>query len=411
MERTTCVVVGGGPAGMVLGLLLARAGVEVTVLEKHGDFLRDFRGDTVHPTTLQLLDDLGLADRFARIPQSRISKIQLPLGPDGELFTMGDFSLLPIKHNYVAMVPQWDLLDMLADEGKSEPGFTLRMNTEATELIREGGRVRGVRYRTDSGQTGELRATITVACDGRKSFVRDMPELGLRDFPTPMDVRWFRVPRQEGDPEGLVGMLRKRAFQVLIDRRDYFQVASIIHKGSDAEGRSRPIEDFNAQLKREIPWLGDRELVRSWDDVKLLHVTLDRLRKWHVPGLLCIGDAAHAMSPVGGIGINLAVQDAVAAARHLAKPLREGRLRREHVAAVQRRRWLTTVLIQGFQRMIHENVVGPALRGEIDLGGSARLPLPVRAVSRLPFLRRLPPYLLAYGAIREKPPQEALRRQ
>ena len=409
MERTTCCIVGGGPAGMVLGLLLARSGVEVTVLEKHGDFLRDFRGDTVHPTTLQLLDEIGLADRFEQIPQSRISKIQLPLGPDGDLFTVGDFSLLPIKRNYIAMVPQWDLLDMLAEEGKSEPGFALRMNTEATELIREGGRVRGVRYRTASGETGELRATITVACDGRKSFARELPELGLQDFPTPMDVRWFRLPRQAGDPEGLVGMLRKRAFQVLIDRRDYFQVASIIHKGSDAEGRSGPIEDFNAQLRREIPWLGDRELVRSWDDVKLLHVTLDRLRTWHVPGLLCIGDAAHAMSPVGGIGINLAVQDAVATARHLARPLREGRLRRAHVAAVQRRRWLTTVLIQGFQRIIHDNVVGPALRGEIDLGDSAKLPLPIRAISRLPFLRRVPPYLLAFGAVREKPPREARR--
>nr|WP_245775572.1 FAD-dependent oxidoreductase [Saccharopolyspora flava] len=409
MERTTCCVVGGGPAGMVLGLLLARAGVQVTVLEKHGDFLRDFRGDTVHPTTLQLLDDLGLAERFEQIPQSRITKLQLPLGPDGSLFTMGDFSLLKIKYNYIAMVPQWDLLDMLAEEGKAEPTFSLRMNTEATELVREGGRVRGVRYRTASGETGELRADITVACDGRKSFVRDLPELELHDFPTPMDVRWFRLPRQEGDPDGLLGLFRKRSFQVLIDRRDYFQVASIIHKGSDAEGRSGPVEEFNAQLRREIPWLGDRELVRSWDDVKLLHVTLDRLRSWHVPGLLCIGDAAHAMSPVGGVGINLAVQDAVAAARHLARPLREGRLRRRHVVAIQRRRWLTTVLIQGFQRMIHEKVVGPALRGEIDLSGSARLPLPVRAVSRLPFLRRFPPYLLAYGAVRERPPRESLR--
>ncbi|GAB3685608.1 FAD-dependent oxidoreductase [Saccharopolyspora tripterygii] len=409
MERTTCCIVGGGPAGMVLGLLLARSGVEVTVLEKHGDFLRDFRGDTVHPTTLQLLDEIGLADRFEQIPQSRINKIQLPLGPDGDLFTVGDFSLLPIKRNYIAMVPQWDLLDMLAEEGKSEPGFALRMNTEATELIREGGRVRGVHYRTATGETGELRATITVACDGRKSFARELPELGLQDFPTPMDVRWFRLPRQPEDPEGLVGMLRKRAFQVLIDRRDYFQVASIIHKGSDSEGRSGPIEDFNAQLKQEIPWLGDRELVRSWDDVKLLHVTLDRLRKWHVPGLLCIGDAAHAMSPVGGIGINLAVQDAVATARHLAGPLREGRLRLRHVAAVQRRRWLTTVLIQGFQRIIHDNVVGPALRGEIDLGDSAKLPLPIRLISRLPFLRRVPPYLLAFGAVREHPPKAARR--
>jgi 2-polyprenyl-6-methoxyphenol hydroxylase-like FAD-dependent oxidoreductase len=394
---------------MVLGLLLARAGVEVTVLEKHNDFLRDFRGDTVHPTTLQLLDDLGLAERFAALPQRHLSRVRLPIGPADELFTFGDFASLPVKYNYIAMVPQWDFLDMLADAGKQEPTFSLRMNTEATELIREGGRVNGVRYRTADGETGELRATITVACDGRKSFVRTMPELGLRDFPTPMDVRWFRVPRQTGDPEGGIGLIRERTFTAMLDRGDYFQMASIIAKGTDGQGRNRPIEEFNEGLVRAFPWLAGRDLVPSWDDVKLLHVTLDRLRKWHVPGLLCIGDAAHAMSPVGGIGINLAVQDAVAAARYLAEPLRDGRLQRKHVAAVQRRRWPTTVLIQRLQRVIHDNVVAPALRGEIDFGKVARLPLPLRAISNLPALRRIPAYFLAYGAVRERPPKAALR--
>ncbi|GAA4860797.1 FAD-dependent oxidoreductase [Saccharopolyspora rosea] len=410
MERTTCCVVGGGPAGMVLGLLLARSGVDVTVLEKHGDFLRDFRGDTVHPTTLQLLDDLGLAERFAALPQRRIQQVRLPIGPGGELFTFGDFGLLPIKYNYIAMVPQWDFLDLLAAEGAREPHFTLRMNTEAVGLVRERGRVNGVRYRTADGTAGELRATITVACDGRKSFVRALPELGLRDFPTPMDVRWFRVPRRDGDPEGVFAMIHNGSFRLFLDRGDYFQAAWIIPKGSDAAGRSGPVEEFNRSLVASAPWLDDgRPLVADWDDVKLLHVTQDRLRRWHVPGLLCIGDAAHAMSPVGGVGINLAVQDAVAAARHLAGPLREGRLRREHVAAVQRRRMPTTVLLQRLQRMIHDNVVAPALRGDIDFGATARIPLPLRVANSIPWLRRIPPYFLAYGAMRERPPAQALR--
>ncbi|MER5394561.1 FAD-dependent oxidoreductase [Saccharopolyspora sp. NPDC002686] len=409
MERTTCCIVGGGPAGVVLGLLLARSGVEVTVLEKHGDFLRDFRGDTVHPTTLHLLDDLGLAERLDELPQRRLNRVSVPVGPNNELFALGDFSRLKMKYNYIAMVPQWDFLDLLADAGKQEPCFDLRMNTEATELIREGGRVNGVRYRTSDGSTGELRATITVACDGRKSFVRTMPELGLQDFPTPMDVRWFRVPRHPDDPVGAIGLIRDRAFMAMLDRGDYFQVAQIIAKGTDAQGRNRPVEEFNADLVHKIPWLAGRDLVADWDDVKLLHVTLDRLRKWHVPGLLCIGDAAHAMSPVGGIGINLAVQDAVAAARYLAGPLREGRLERKHVAAVQRRRWPTTVLIQRLQRVIHDNVITPALHGEIDFGNTARLPLPLRATAKLPWLRKIPPYVLAYGAVRERPPEAALR--
>ncbi|MCX2733935.1 FAD-dependent oxidoreductase [Saccharopolyspora sp. NFXS83] len=410
MERTTCCIIGGGPAGMVLALLLARSGVQVTVLEKHGDFLRDFRGDTVHPTTLQLIDDLGLAERFAELPQRKVETVRLPIDADGGFVTIGDFRLLPIKYNYLALVPQWDLLDLLADEAKQESGFELRMRTEVTGLIREGGRVNGVHYRDADGGTGELRADITVACDGRDSLARRLPELDLRNFPTPMDVRWFRVPRKEDDPAGLIGSIRDRTFTVLIDRGDYYQTASIIEKDSDADGRSGPIEEFNRRLRRLVPWLDDgRELVAGWDDVKLLHVTLDRLQKWHVPGLLCIGDAAHAMSPVGGIGINLAVQDAVAAARHLATPLREGRLRRRHVAAIQRRRWPTTLLIQGLQKVLHRNGVEPGLRGDIDFGDRTRLPRPLRLITRIPALRMLPPYLLAYGALRERPPREALR--
>ena len=410
MERTTCCIVGGGPAGMVLGLLLARAGVEVTVLEKHGDFLRDFRGDTVHPTTLQLLDDLGLAEKFARIPQRRLNQVRVPIGPDDQFVTVGNFEVLKSKYNYIAMVPQWDFLDLLADEGKQEDTFTLRMNTEATGLIREHGRVNGVRYRTSDGTTGEIRATITVACDGRGSPVRNLPELGLHDFPCPFDAWWFRIPRYGDDPAGAIAKVSKGLFLIFLDRGDYYQCAGIIGKGTDNERRARPISELNDTLVEFHPWLGDgRELLRQWDDVKLLDVRLDRLHKWHVPGLLAIGDAAHAMSPVGGVGINLAVQDAVAAARYLAEPLRTGTLQRHHVAAVQRRRWLTTVLIQGFQRIIHKNGVERALTGEIDFAETTRLPVIARLATRIPWLNRIPAYLLAYGAMRERPPKASLR--
>ncbi|EFL13193.1 predicted protein, partial [Streptomyces sp. C] len=237
-ERTTCCVVGGGPAGMVLALLLARAGVEVTVLEKHGDFLRDFRGDTVHPSTLSLLDDIGLAERFARLPQRRVSSVQLPLGQDRSLVTVGNIAALPGKYNYIAMVPQWDLLDLLADEARKEPSFRLRMDTGATSFLVERGRVAGVRYRTADGRTGELRATLTVACDGRGSLARALPELGLEGFPCPMDAWWFRLPRHEDDPSGLVGALGDRFFTALIDRGDYWQCAALIPKGTDSARRA-----------------------------------------------------------------------------------------------------------------------------------------------------------------------------
>ncbi|MBG0850497.1 FAD-dependent oxidoreductase [Streptomyces spinoverrucosus] len=411
-ERTTCCVVGGGPAGMVLALLLARAGVQVTVLEKHGDFLRDFRGDTVHPTTLALLDELGLSERFARLPQRRVTTIQLPLGPDRSLVTVGNIAALRRQYNYIAMVPQWDLLDLLADEAGREPAFSLRMNTEATSFLVERGRVTGVSYRTSDGRTGELRATLTVACDGRGSLARSMPELGLRTFPCPMDAWWFRLPRRDSDPHGLVGGVGDRFLSAMIDRGDYWQCAGIIPKGSDARLRAAGLDRFRDMYGAAVPWIADRmHTLASWDEVKLLDVRLDRLRRWHRPGLLCIGDAAHAMSPVFGIGINLAVQDAVAAARHLVGPLSDGAAGLPAaVRRVQRRRWPTTALTQGLQRFAHTNVIEPLLLGRPPLGDPKRAKRLTELVTTSRWVNRVPAYFLAYGALRERPPAASVRR-
>ncbi|WP_055489083.1 FAD-dependent oxidoreductase [Streptomyces sp. TP-A0356] len=410
MERTTCCVVGGGPAGMVLGLLLARAGVAVTVLERHGDFLRDFRGDTVHPSTLALLDDLGLAERFARLPQRRVTTVQLPIGADGSLITVSDISTLSGPYNYVAMVPQWDLLDLLADEARKEPSFSVRMSTEATSFLVERGRVAGVRYRTCGGRTGELRATLTVACDGRGSLARSLPELRLRQFTCPMDAWWFRLPRREGDPHGLVGGVGDRFLTAMIDRGEYWQCAALIPKGTDAERRAAGLERFMAEFSTAVPWLADRaHELRSWDEVKMLDVRLDRLRRWHRPGLLCIGDAAHAMSPVFGIGINLAVQDAVAAARHLVEPLRRGAVGLRDVRGIQRRRWPTTAAAQALQRLAHARIIAPVLAGHPPFGHPRRAQRMSQLLATAPWLKRVPAYFIGYGAMRERPPAASVR--
>lgn len=410
MERTTCCVIGGGPAGMILGLLLARAGVAVTVLEKHGDFLRDFRGDTVHPSTLALLDDLGLAERFARLPQRRVTTVQLPIGADGSLITVSDISALPAPYNYVAMVPQWDLLDLLADEARKEPSFSVRMNTEATSFLEEHGRVTGVRYRTSDGREGELRATLTVACDGRASLARSRPELGLRRFTCPMDAWWFRLPRREGDPRGLVAGMGDRFITAMIDRGEYWQCAALIPKGTDAERRAAGLERFSSEFSAAAPWLGDRaHALRSWDEVKMLDVRLDRLRRWHRPGLLCIGDAAHAMSPVFGIGINLAVEDAVAAARYLVEPLRGGAVGLQEVRGVQRRRWPTTAATQALQRFAHARVIAPVLAGRPPFGDARAAERMSGLLATAPWLKRVPAYFIGYGATRERPPARSVR--
>ncbi|MBC6448862.1 FAD-dependent oxidoreductase [Actinokineospora xionganensis] len=408
MDRTTVCVAGGGPAGMVLGLLLARAGIEVTVLEKHDDFLRDFRGDTVHPPTLDLLDDLGLGKQFAALPQSRIQQVQVPY--KGGSLVLGDLTLLRGRHDYIAMVPQWDLLDLLAKAAREEPTFTLRMGTEATGLIRENGRVTGVTYSTRDGGSGQIQADLTVACDGRTSLLRAKAGLRSKSYPTPMDVWWYRLPKHEGDPSGIVGLLGNHRAAVMIDRADYWQCATLIRKGTDAEARRTPIENLMRDMTEAAPWLSDRaDALSSWDDVKVLDVKLDRLRQWHIDGLLCLGDAAHAMSPVGGVGINLAVQDAVAAARLLAAPIKRGTLSTKDLAKVRRRRLLPTVVVQTMQRIAHAKALKPALDGEVNIAQSVVPPRPLRLMARIPALRRIPALIVGRGLLTEPTPVFARR--
>ena len=383
-ERTTCLVAGGGPAGMVLGLLLARGGVEVTVLEKHGDFLRDFRGDTIHASTLTLLDELGLGDEFARLDQERIAEVRVAVG-DRE-WSLADFRRIRGRHREIALMPQWDFLDFVTRHAAGYPGFRLLMETEATGLTVERGRVTGL---TVSG--GAIPATLTVAADGRSSTVRRAARLPVRAYDAPMDVLWFRLSRRESDVVRTAGRVAPGRLLIRIDRGDYWQVGYVIEKGGYQRLRAAGLAAFRSDLATLEPALADRvDELGSWSDVSVLEVRVDRLRRWHRPGLLCIGDAAHAMSPVGGVGINLAVQDAVAAANLLVRPLRTGTLSERDLARVQRRRALPAAVTQAGQRAIHRRIVAPLLDGGAP-------PAPVRMLERFPALQAIPAYLLAIG--------------
>ncbi|MFN0142268.1 MAG: FAD-dependent oxidoreductase [Mycobacterium sp.] len=400
-ESTTCVIAGGGPAGMVLGLLLARAGVEVTLLEKHADFLRDFRGDTVHPSTLRLIDDLGLWSRFAELPQSRVEQGALIV--DGRPLTLVDFRRLHQPHPYIAMVPQWDLLTMLAEAAQAEPTFSLRMSTEVTGLLREGDRVTGVRYRGPDGE-GELRADLTVACDGRWSLVRREAGLSTREWPVPFDVWWFRLPQEKPGQYSLVPRIAPGRVLIIIPREGYFQIAYLIPKGKDEALRARGLETFRREVAELVPE-ADAAHIQSWDDVKFLDARLNRAQRWYTSGLLCLGDAAHAMSPVGGVGINVAVQDAVGAATLLAEPLRRGGVRTRDLAAVQRRRLPPAALTQRVQRTLHRTLIGPILAGKNPEPPAVATDL----LRRLPWLTAIPAYIIGVGVRPERAPAYARR--
>jgi 2-polyprenyl-6-methoxyphenol hydroxylase-like FAD-dependent oxidoreductase len=388
---TRCCIAGGGPAGMMLGFLLARAGVDVIVLEKHGDFLRDFRGDTIHPSTLELLHELGLLGEFLKRPHQEAPQIAGHIG-DAEV-VVADFSHLPTHCKFVVLMPQWDFLNFLAEHGQRYPGFHVRMKAEATDLIEDAGRVVGVRATTPGGPI-EIRADLVVGADGRHSTVRGQGGLKVQNIGAPIDVLWMRLSRRPGDQKFVLGRFNRGKILVMLDRGDYWQCAFVIPKGGIDEVRRRGLEAFRVAITEIAPILHDRvDELKSWDDIKLLTVTVDRLRRWYRPGLLCIGDAAHAMSPVGGVGINLAIQDAVAAANILAGPLRTGTISTADLAKVQRRREFPTRMTQGLQVLIQDRILSRVLASKKQLGQ----PWPVRLLRRFPVLRRLPARLIGMG--------------
>jgi 2-polyprenyl-6-methoxyphenol hydroxylase-like FAD-dependent oxidoreductase len=390
--KTTCCIAGGGPAGMMLGFLLARAGVPVVVLEKYADFLRDFRGDTVHPSTLEMMHELGLLNEFLTLPHSQVDHISMQIGAD--VITIGDFSTLPVHCKFIALMPQWDFLNFFARHGKRYPSFDLRMRAEATDLIEEDGRVVGLRAKTPDGELA-IRADLVVGCDGRHSTLRERAGLEVEDIGAPMDVMWFRLPRNQSDSDQVVGHIESGRMLVMLNRDDYWQCAFVIPKGSAEAVRGRGLDQFRATVGEMTPFdVGGRlSEIKDWDDVKLLTVAVDRLRRWYKPGLICIGDAAHAMSPIGGVGINLAVQDAVAAANILAESLRRGAVTVDTLKAIQRRREFPTRFTQRVQITLQNNLIGPALQGT---GKRPRAPLLMKMM-QWPLLRRIPGRVLALG--------------
>ena len=389
--RTTCVVAGGGPAGMMCGVLLARAGVDVIVLEKHKDFLRDFRGDTIHPSTLDVIAELGWLDEFLKLPHQQARHLTGVIG--GERMRIADFTHLPTRCRFIALMPQWDFLNFLARKGAEYPSFHLRTETEVTGLIEHDGRIAGVRAHTPEGDIA-IDADLVIGADGRQSVVRQKAGLKVDDIGAPIDVLWMRLTRRPSDGSEPLGRVDAGKMFVMIDRGDYWQCAFVIPKDGHEKVRAAGLDAFRAAIVEIAPVLRDRvgELT-SWEDIKLLTVKVDRLQQWYRPGLLCIGDAAHAMSPVGGVGINLAIQDAVATANILAAPLRSGSLKVDDLAAVQRRRTFPTRATQWLQVQVQDRVISRVLASREKLSP----PWPVRLIDRCPFLQRWPARIVGMG--------------
>jgi len=390
-KKHLCIV-GGGPAGMVAGLLFARAGVHTTVLEKHADFLRDFRGDTVHPSTLRIFAELGLLDAFLARPHDKVHELGAWIGD--RHVEIAHFSGFDRRWNFIAMMPQWDFLDFVADEARLYPHFELLMEAEGLGLVEEAGKVAGIRYR-HGGEEKEIRADLVIACDGRRSVLREAAALPLLSFGAPMDVFWFRIPKQRNAANESTGVITAGTIMALIDRGEYWQCAYVFAKGREEEIRALGIERFRQTVAQTAPMIPlDVAAIQSWEDVKLLTVALDRLERWHQPGLLVIGDAAHAMSPIGGVGINVAVQDAVAAANLLAAPMAEGRDVDPLLAKVQARRMPAVRSIQGFQDAAQRRVISRLLTRR---SGPLKVPLVLRLIDRFPLLRRLPAAFIGFG--------------
>jgi len=388
---TRCALAGGGPAGMMLGFLLARAGVDVLVLEKHADFLRDFRGDTIHPSTLEVMYELGLLEEFLKRPHQQADELRGLIGDD--LIVLADLKHLPTHCKFIALMPQWDFLDFLADHAKRYAGFALRMRTDVGELLFDGKKVVGLRAKTPDGDL-EVRADLVVGADGRHSTVRERAGLEVKDIGAPMDVLWMRLSKRPGDGGQLMGRILPGRLFVMIDRGDYWQCAYVIPKGGFDEVRRKGLDAFRRSLVEINPALGDRvQELASWDDIKLLTVVIDRLKRWYRDGLLCIGDAAHAMSPVGGIGINVAIQDAVAAGNILGPALRKGPVPESLLAEVQKRREWPTRMTQSLQVVVQNLVI----RNVLQMQKKPRAPFIVKLFNWFPALRRIPGRIIGMG--------------